>query len=248
MALHPQFPTSPYAQLLPDHRWFPAAGELRTTAYEKHLPPLVAKVRQEVHAWRIKGYASAPPTSVALLRHWFETKHLNENADDSRSEFRYYFAQREAIETVIWLHEVRAARDKYDLLRFDASGAVLIIHTKHNGEISEAASSKNKEELDLLRKQSNQVDSRQSPYKAIVSVLMLDAEIHHSIALDGAGVADYRSVVACFARQFLNDLRLVGGYEVSCCLRRLHLRLTRHVTAWTHRTCCPPRRSEAEPR
>ena len=39
-------------------------------------------------------------------------------------QFRYYFAQREAVETVIWLHDVRGARDKYDLLRFDASGAV----------------------------------------------------------------------------------------------------------------------------
>src|SRR6185312_4994082 len=35
-----------------------------------------------------------------------------------------YFAQREAVESVIWLHEVRRACDKYDLLRFDASGAV----------------------------------------------------------------------------------------------------------------------------
>ena len=59
-----------------------------------------------------------------MLRHWFETEHLTENADGSRSTFRYYFAQREAVETVIWLYEVRRARDKFDLLRFDASGAV----------------------------------------------------------------------------------------------------------------------------
>ena len=51
--------------------------------------------------------------------------------------------------------------------------AVLVIHTKANGEISEAASSKNKEELDVLRKQSNEIDTLKSPYKAIVSVLML---------------------------------------------------------------------------
>lgn len=124
MALHPNFPISPYAPLVPEHRWFPAAEELRCTAYEKLLPPLVAKIRQEVHAWRCKGYAGASPTSLALLRHWFEAEHLTENADGTLSTFRYYFAQREAVETVIWLHEVRAARDKYDLLRFDASGAV----------------------------------------------------------------------------------------------------------------------------
>lgn len=41
MALHPAFPVSPYEPLLPDQRWFPAAEELRATAYEKLLPPLV---------------------------------------------------------------------------------------------------------------------------------------------------------------------------------------------------------------
>lgn len=51
--------------------------------------------------------------------------------------------------------------------------AVLVIHTKANGEISEASSGKSKEELEKLRKQSNEIDSWKSPYKAIVSVLML---------------------------------------------------------------------------
>ncbi len=239
--------------------------------------------------------------------------------------------------------------------------AVLVIHTKNNGEISEAASGKNKDELEKLRKQSNEIDSWKSPFKAIVSVLMLkegwdvrnvttivglrayaaksnilpeqtlgrglrcmypgtdqrehvsvigtpafmefvesintegvdfeyapmgegtkrqdslivevdtenedknldialprltrrfqrefkdlalldpaamgnkrhalkpftpeetreiifktmlDSEIHHTIHLDGSGPADYRSVVAFFARQLLKDLRLVGGYDV----------------------------------
>ena len=124
MALHPLFPSSPYAPLVPEQRWFPADEALRSTAYEKLLPPLVAKVRKEVYAWRTKGYPGASATSVALLRHWFETEHLNENADGSLSSFRYYFAQREAVESVIWLYEVRHARDKYDLIRFDASGAV----------------------------------------------------------------------------------------------------------------------------
>lgn len=124
MSLHPDFPTSPYAPLIPDQRWFPADEALRDTAYEKLLPPLVAKVREEVFAWRGIEYAGASTTSAALLRHWFESEHLVENADGSLSPFRYYFAQREAVETVIWLFEVRRARDKYDLLRFDASGAV----------------------------------------------------------------------------------------------------------------------------
>jgi type III restriction enzyme len=124
MALHPNFPRSPYAPLIPEQRWFPADETLRATAYEKLLPPLVAKIRKEIYTWRNQGYPGASPTSASLLRHWFETEHLVEEADGSLSTFRYYFAQREAVETVIWLHEVRRARDKFDLLRFDASGAV----------------------------------------------------------------------------------------------------------------------------
>jgi type III restriction enzyme len=124
MALHPDFPLSPYETLLPNVRWFPAAEELRSTAYEKLLPPLVANVREGVKAWRDAGYAGASATSHALLSWWFDTDHLIEQADGTQSQFRYYFAQREAVETVIWLYDVRGARDKFDLLRFDASGAV----------------------------------------------------------------------------------------------------------------------------
>ena len=50
--------------------------------------------------------------------------------------------------------------------------------------------------------------------REIVFKTMLDSEIHHTMHLDGSGPADYRSVVAFFARQLLKDLRLVGGYDV----------------------------------
>jgi type III restriction enzyme len=50
--------------------------------------------------------------------------------------------------------------------------------------------------------------------REIVFKMMLDAETHHVIQLDGSGPADYRSVVAFFARQLLKELRLVGGYDV----------------------------------
>jgi type III restriction enzyme len=124
MALHPELPRSPYAPLHPDHRWFSADEALRATAYERLLPPLVARIRREVHEWRAKGYAGASLTSVALLRWWFETEHVVLRADGTAEPFRWYFAQREAVESVIWLYDVRGARDKHDLLRFDASGAV----------------------------------------------------------------------------------------------------------------------------
>jgi type III restriction enzyme len=55
----------------------------------------------------------------------------------------------------------------------DLKDAVLVIHTKNNGEISEASSGKAKEELEELRKQANEIDGSDSQYKAIVSVMML---------------------------------------------------------------------------
>lgn len=112
MALHPEFPTSPYEPLVPEQRWFPADEALRATSFEKLVAPLVAQIRQEVFNWRSMGYASASPTTKALLNWWFAREHLVEDASGRFSAFRYYFAQREAVETAIWLHEVRKARDK----------------------------------------------------------------------------------------------------------------------------------------
>jgi len=65
---------SPDAPLIPAQRWFPADEAMRVTAYEKLLPPLVAKGRNEVFAWRKGGYAGASATSRALLRWWFDTE------------------------------------------------------------------------------------------------------------------------------------------------------------------------------
>jgi type III restriction enzyme len=46
----------------------------------------------------------------------------------------------------------------------DLEDAVLMIHTKQNGEISEATSGKAKDELEKLRQQANDIDSADSPY------------------------------------------------------------------------------------
>ena len=52
--------------------------------------------------------------------------------------------------------------------------AVLTIHTNNSGEIKETvATKKDKEELEKLRKAADDIDKDQSPYKAVVSVLML---------------------------------------------------------------------------
>ena len=124
MALHPDFPDSPHAILDPELRWFPADETLREASAEKLMPPLVAELRRQVQAFRDNGYVDASPTSRSLLNWWFKEPHLLEQADGSAAEFRYFFAQREAVETVIYLYDVVGVRDKYDLMRFDSSGAV----------------------------------------------------------------------------------------------------------------------------
>lgn len=124
MALHPDFPASPHAILDPEIRWFPADEALRESSFEKLMPPLVPELRKQVKTWRDSGYAKATPTSRSLLNWWFQTPHLLPKSDGTMAEFQYYFAQREALETIIYLYDVVGVKDKYDMMRFDHSGEV----------------------------------------------------------------------------------------------------------------------------
>jgi len=124
MALHKDFPQSPYAILDPGIRWFPADEALRESSMEKLMPPLVAELRRKVKEFRDTGYSGAADTSRSLLNWWFKTPHLLPKADGTMAEFEYYFAQREALETIVYLYDVAGVKDKHDLMRFDASGLV----------------------------------------------------------------------------------------------------------------------------
>jgi len=124
MALHPDFPDSPHVILEPDVRWFPADEAFRESSYEKLLPPLVHQLRKKVKTWRENGYEGATNTSISLLNWWFNRVHLVPKADGSMVKFQYYFAQQEAVETVVYLYDAIKVKDKYDLIRFDSSGAV----------------------------------------------------------------------------------------------------------------------------
>ena len=124
MALHPDFPASPHAIMDPALRWFPADETMRETSMDKLMPPLVAQLRIQVQAWRTQRYAGATATSRSLLQHWFGAPHLLPAADGTLTEFQYYFCQREALETIIYLYDVVGAKDKFDLMRFDSSGLV----------------------------------------------------------------------------------------------------------------------------
>src|SRR5262249_1332930 len=73
---------------------------------------LIPKVRAEADNWRNDDYEGASDTSKRLLEFWFDTDHQTK---DGR-EFRFYFGQREAVETLIYLHEVKGYRDSADLV------------------------------------------------------------------------------------------------------------------------------------
>lgn len=124
MALHPDFPDSPHVELDPSIRWFPADEVLRETSADRLMPPLVAELRKKIKEWRDSDYLGASRTSRSLLKWWFETTHIKKNIDGTEGVFQYYFAQREALETIIYLHDVVGVKDRYDLMRFDSSGNV----------------------------------------------------------------------------------------------------------------------------
>jgi type III restriction enzyme len=124
MALHPKFPSSPYSILDPEIRWFPADEALRDTSADKLMPPLVPTLRKRVKEWRESGYVGATQTSKSLLNWWFNTPKLWPQPDGTLGDFKYYFAQREAMETIVYLYDVVGAKDKHDLMRFDVTGVV----------------------------------------------------------------------------------------------------------------------------
>lgn len=124
MALHKKFPKDKFTILDPKIRWFPAEEDLREQGYEKLLPPFVPELRKKVAEWRKNNYEGASETSKALLNWWFNEAHTIYKEDGSSVLFQYYFAQREAVETIIWLYDVEKVSGKYDLIKFDKLGRV----------------------------------------------------------------------------------------------------------------------------
>ncbi len=68
---------------------------------------IVNNVRNAVREWREMYYVGASDTSIQLLNHWFNRDHKLTNKNGEEFDFRYYFCQREAIETLVYLKEVR---------------------------------------------------------------------------------------------------------------------------------------------
>ncbi len=75
---------------------------------------LTPKIRNAVDAWRDGGYPGASEVTRRLFEYWFEEDHEVTGFD---APFRYYFCQREAIETLVWLVEIAGQRDTKALIK-----------------------------------------------------------------------------------------------------------------------------------
>jgi type III restriction enzyme len=74
---------------------------------------LVNKLRKAVGDWRASGYEGASSdVTRRLFNYWFDEDHLING-----KIFRYYFAQREAVETIIYLLEEAEVRDSIPLIK-----------------------------------------------------------------------------------------------------------------------------------
>jgi len=76
---------------------------------------LVNQIREAVDKWRENNYErprGLSETSKRLMEWWFDETHF---FPDGKS-FKYYFTQKEAIETIIFLYEVAKKKDAADLI------------------------------------------------------------------------------------------------------------------------------------
>ena len=117
MGLDKNFPRHPNNIIDPNVRWYPGSDSIGEKGRAKLLPPLVNKIRNEVHNWRNSGYQNISEVSQYLLNYWFKTNHP--------TGFQYYFAQRESVETIIFLYEHEKIRNPSELLKYDSSGVLV---------------------------------------------------------------------------------------------------------------------------
>ena len=73
---------------------------------------LVEGLRDALSGWRKSGYEGATEVTRRLFNFWFEEDH----ASGEGSIFRYYFGQREALETLAYLVEIAGVRDAVPLV------------------------------------------------------------------------------------------------------------------------------------
>jgi len=60
---------------------------------------LINELRKAVYTWRENGYPSTTDTTRRLLKFWFSEDHIVDG-----EPFEFWFCQREAIETLIYVY------------------------------------------------------------------------------------------------------------------------------------------------
>ena len=98
-----------------------APAQLSLLEARTSTAPCVPAIREAVQAWRGGGYKGVTGTTRLLLRFWFQTDHRRPNG----RAFTYHYAQREAMETLIYLYEVAKTRRQKTLLETYSTNAGL---------------------------------------------------------------------------------------------------------------------------
>jgi len=80
---------------------------------------LVNKLREAVFAWRCQGYPGVTATTNRLLQFWFYEDHIVD-----KKPFEFWFCQREAIETLIFVYEVMKKQNFIDMARDFGRGPI----------------------------------------------------------------------------------------------------------------------------
>ena len=114
MGIHNDFPISPFEIIDPRYRWRPDTT-VKESELSGLLPPFVEKIREEVNEWRQFGYDGVSETTRSLLNFWFNREHAG---------FKYYFAQRESVESLIYIFENQKIDNTRKLLKYDSWGTV----------------------------------------------------------------------------------------------------------------------------
>ncbi len=82
---------------------------------------LIKKLRADVKEWRDLNYYGASDTTRTLLSYWFERSHRATDNNSEEVDFRYYFCQREAVETLIFLMEIKNIKSLASLFSYYVS-------------------------------------------------------------------------------------------------------------------------------
>jgi type III restriction enzyme len=106
----------------------PEPEQLNLLEARTSTAPCVPEIRKAVEAWRLDGYKGVTPTTRTLLNYWFKSDHRLRNG----RRFAYHPAQREAVETLIYLFEVAKVRRQKSMIETYYKGTQNLQLSQHD--------------------------------------------------------------------------------------------------------------------